>query len=145
MKVSTRGRYALRFLVDMAQREERGYISLKEIADRQSISKKYLEQIVPILNQAGLLKTNRGSRGGYCLARPPKDITVADVLRATEGGLAPVSCVAGSEPDCDHYEQCTTYDLWKGLSEVVENYLSSVTIADLVAKSRTIVFDDYCI
>lgn len=83
MKVSTRGRYAIRFLIDIGEREEQGFITLKEIADRQDISRKYLEQIVPILNQAGLLKANRGYKGGYRLGRPADEITVADVLKAT--------------------------------------------------------------
>ena len=100
MRVSTRGRYALRFLIDLAERESRGYISLKEVADRQSVSKKYLEQIVPVLNIAGLLKTNRGYRGGYTLARPASEITVADVLEATEGSLMPVPCLDNEVPGC---------------------------------------------
>ncbi|MBQ8828955.1 MAG: RrF2 family transcriptional regulator [Burkholderiaceae bacterium] len=145
MRVSTRGRYALRFLIDLAERESRGYISLKEVADRQSVSKKYLEQIVPVLNIAGLLKTNRGYRGGYTLARPASEITVADVLEATEGSLMPVPCLDNEVPGCENKRSCTTFSMWEGLGNVVKSYLSGVTIEDLVREERSKSYDDYCI
>ena len=93
MKISTKGRYALRMLVELARHQENGYMSLKEISERQNISKEYLEQIVPMLNKSGILRTNRGNKGGYMLATPASECTVGDVLRATEGSLAPVSCL----------------------------------------------------
>ena len=93
MKISTKGRYALRLMVDLAEHRENGFIALKDVAKRQNISKKYLEQIVPVLNGAGLLITNRGNKGGYRLAKPPSEYTVGDILRITEGSIAPVSCL----------------------------------------------------
>ena len=93
MKISTKGRYALRMLLDLAEQREKGFVALKEIAQRQNISKKYLEQIVPILNRAKVLKTNRGYQGGYQLAQSPDHYTVGMILRLTEGSLAPVACV----------------------------------------------------
>ena len=93
LKISTKGRYALRLMLDLAQNRNEGFVALKDIADRQDISKKYLEQIVPILNRAGLLKTTRGYQGGYMLAKSPSSYTVGDILRITEGSLAPVACL----------------------------------------------------
>ena len=93
MKISTKGRYALRLLLDLAQHRNCGFVALKDIAKRQDISKKYLEQIVPMLNRAGFLLTGRGYQGGYELAKEPSSITVGDILRVTEGSLAPISCL----------------------------------------------------
>lgn len=100
MKISTKGRYALRMMVDLAEHQNGEYISLKDIAQRQEVSKKYLEQIVPILNKSGFLKTNRGYQGGYMLSKPPRQYTVGDILRLTEGDLAPVPCAAQDPADC---------------------------------------------
>ena len=102
MKISTKGRYALRMLYDLALHQEDGYVSLKDIAERQNISKKYLEQIVPLLNKTGLLRTNRGNKGGYMLAGRSGEISVGDVLRATEGSIAPVSCLEFCVSSADH-------------------------------------------
>lgn len=104
MKISTKGRYALRMMVDLAEHQNGEYISLKDIAQRQEVSKKYLEQIVPILNKSGFLKTNRGYQGGYMLAKPPRQYTVGDILRLTEGDLAPVPCAAQDPADCPRSE-----------------------------------------
>ena len=93
MKISTRGRYALRMMLDLAENQGSGVVALKDIAARQDISKKYLEQIIPVLNRAGLLQTSRGFQGGYRLAKVPKDYTVGEILRAAEGGLSPVACL----------------------------------------------------
>lgn len=143
MRISTRGRYALRFMVDLAERDMLGYISLKDVAERQSISKKYLEQIVPILKTAGLLKTNRGYRGGYSLSKPADQINVADVLVATEGALMPVP---EKEPGgCGLKCNSPTYSLWEGLAKTVYDYLSGITIADLVKEEREQMFNDYSI
>ena len=103
MKISTKGRYALRMMVDLAEHQNGEYISLKDIAQRQEVSKKYLEQIVPILNKSGFLKTNRGYQGGYMLSKPPRQYTVGDILRLTEGDLAPVPCAAQDPADCPPY------------------------------------------
>lgn len=145
MKVSTRGRYAIRFLIDIGEREENGFITLKEIADRQDISRKYLEQIVPILNQAGLLKANRGYRGGYRLGKPPQEITVADVLRATEGSLVSNPCQEKASGECGRVANCPASKLWQGLEKVVNDYLESITLADLIKERGDMSFDDYSI
>ena len=108
MKISTKGRYALRMLVDLAENQKEGYLSLNEIAERQNISKKYLEQIVPMLTKAGLLRTNRGNKGGYRLNADPEKCTVGDILRATEGSLAPVACLEYEVNDCPRLKDCNT-------------------------------------
>lgn len=145
MRISTKGRYALRMLVYLAAHQEDGFISLKEIADTQNISKKYLEQIVPMLNKDGILRTNRGNRGGYMLARRPQDCTVGDILRATEGSLAPVSCLEYEVNDCPRAEACPTLSIWEGLYKVINEYLDSVTLQDLLSRSTDLRGDDYCI
>ena len=101
MKISTKGRYALRFLLDLAEHQQAGYISLNEIAKRQDISKKYLEQIIPIFNKTDVLRANRGSQGGYMLAKSPDKYTVGDILRCTEGSLAPVDCAEQDPVECE--------------------------------------------
>lgn len=136
MKISTKGRYALRFLVDLAEHSEDGYIALKDVADRQHISKKYLEQIIAILNQTDFLLSNRGSQGGYKLAKAPKDYTVGEILRRTEGSLAPVACLETEINTCERQDECTTLYVWKGLYEVVNNYLDNLTLQDIVDNSR---------
>lgn len=143
MKISTKGRYALRMLLDLAEHQGDGYIALKDIAQRQEISKKYLEQIVPILNRAEILKTNRGFQGGYRLARSPDKMTAGDILRATEGNLAPVACLDGDEIECPRSEHCPTLPLWQGLNKVINEYLDSVTLQDLI--DMHIGADDYVI
>ena len=121
MKISTKGRYALRMLLDLAEQREKGFVALKEIAQRQNISKKYLEQIVPILNRAKVLKTNRGYQGGYQLAQSPDHYTVGMILRLTEGSLAPVACVEQDPVDCPRSVDCPTLPLWKGLNKVIND------------------------
>ena len=121
--ISTRGRYALRMLIDLAQNEGNGFVALKDIAERQNISKKYLEQIIPVLNRSGLLKTSRGFAGGYKLIKPPCDYTVFEILSATEGDLAPVACLEGQEILCPRSDICLTLPVWKGLKDVIKNYL----------------------
>lgn len=143
MKISTKGRYALRMLLDLAEHQGDGYIALKDIAQRQEISKKYLEQIVPILNRAEILKTNRGFQGGYRLAKSPDKMTAGDILRATEGNLAPVACLDGDEIDCPRSEHCPTLPLWQGLNKVINEYLDSVTLQDLIDMQMGA--DDYII
>ena len=133
MKISTKGRYALRILADLAQHADDGYIALKTIAERQDISKKYLEQIVPVLSRAGIILTNRGSQGGYRLARRPADIHVGEVLRLTEGNLFPVSCLTpDGRVNCDRRDVCLTLPIWKGLEEVIDNYLDGISIQDML-------------
>ena len=136
MKISTKGRYALRMMVDLAEHQNGEYISLKDIAQRQEVSKKYLEQIVPILNKSGFLKTNRGYQGGYMLSKPPRQYTVGDILRLTEGDLAPVPCAA---------EDCATLPVWRGLNRVINEYLDGITLQDLLDQQRAHYANDYMI
>lgn len=134
MKISTRGRYALRFLLDLAQHEEEtGFLSLQDVAERQGISKKYLEQIIPLLNQAKMLRTSRGNQGGYRLAKAPSSYTVGEILRVTEGNLACVSCVLPEEAEfCPRAESCPTKFIWDGLYETVTAYLDGITLQDVL-------------
>lgn len=141
MKISTKGRYALRMMLDLAEHQNGEYIALKDIAARQDISKKYLEQIVPILNKSGVLQANRGFQGGYRLAKAPEKYTVGDILRLTEGSLAPVSCVEDGGQECQRSAECLTFPIWKGLYDVINNYLDSITLQDILDKQA----DNYMI
>jgi len=145
MKISTKGRYALRMLIDLAEHRGSGYISLKEIAERQEVSKKYLEQIIPLFNNTDLLKTNRGSQGGYMLARPPEKCTVGEILRLTEGSLSPVDCVDQDPIECSRSAQCPTLPIWQGLSRVINEYLDGITLADILERQRELYENDYSI
>lgn len=138
MKISTKGRYALRLMIDLAENKEKGYITLGDIAERQNISKKYLEQIVPLLNRSGLLKTNRGYQGGYMLARPADKYTVGEILRVTEGNLAPVTCLEHEVNECQRAGECATLYVWQGLHKAVNDYLDSITVQDIVDRSGQI-------
>ena len=131
MKISTKGRYALRLLLDIAQNQQGGFVSLKEIAERQEVSKKYLEQIISILNKAGFVKSVRGPAGGYSLKRKPEEYTVGMILRLTEGSLAPVDCVEDGT-DCGRADQCVTVLLWKKLNDAINGVVDNITLADLV-------------
>ena len=145
MKISTKGRYALRMLIDLAQHQEDGFVSLKDISDHQNISKKYLEQIVPMLIRSGILRTNRGNRGGYMLAKSPAECSVGDVLRATEGSLAPVSCLELDVNDCPRAAACSTLYIWEGLAKAVGDYLDSISLQDILEHEAGAAGDDYCI
>ena len=136
MKVSTKGRYALRMLLDLAERRGGGFISLKEIAERQGISKQYLEQIVSLLNTSSMLRTNRGKQGGYMLAKQPSEYTVREILRITEGSLAPVTCLEEEVNLCDKAGYCKTLSMWTGLQKVINDYLDSVTLQDMVEECQ---------
>ena len=131
MKISTKGRYALRLMLDLALNNTGEYITVKSIAKRQELSEKYLEQIVAVLNKTGLVKSVRGAQGGYRLTRDPKDYKIGDILRATEGDLAPTTCLmAGNE--CTKKTVCKTYSFWKGLDDVINEYIDSKTLEDLI-------------
>lgn len=132
--ISTRGRYALRMLVDLAENQRDGYVTLKEAAERQEISEKYLESIVKDLVREGVLEGVRGKGGGYRLSTAPDRIRVLDVLRIMEGTLAPVACLAEGGKNCPRASGCRTLPLWKGLDEVVSRYLSAYTLQDLMRK-----------
>lgn len=135
MKISTKGRYALRMLLDLAIYGADSFVSLKDIADRQNISKKYLEQIVPLLNKSNLLKTNRGYQGGYMLSKSPDSYTVGEILRITEGSLCPVACLRYSPNDCPRAGECMTLPVWEGLYKTVTDYLDSITLQDIIDNS----------
>ena len=145
LKISTKGRYALRMLIELGCHSGDSYVSLKEVSENQNISKKYLEQIVPLLSKSGILRTTRGNHGGYILAKPASEITVADVLRATEGSLAPVSCLEQPVNDCPRADICPTLELWQGLMRTVEDYLERYSVQDLVDRKLNLGGDDYSI
>ena len=132
MKVSTKGRYALRIMIDLAQHNDGEAISLKDIARRQEVSAKYLELIIAILNKAGFVHSTRGKAGGYRLANAPSEYTVGEILKAADGGLAPVNCRECSDGDCPRANQCATLPLWQRLDHLVENFLQSVTLQDML-------------
>ena len=133
MMVSAKGRYALRILIELAQSKEDGFVSLKTIAERQKAPIKYLEAIVALLNRAGMVESLRGKEGGYRLTRSPKDYNVFEILRLTEESMAPVACLGkGDGPDCDHADGCLTLPMWQKLDAVVEEYLSTVSLQDLI-------------
>ena len=140
MKISTKGRYALRMMLDIAVHQGEGYVALKEIAARQNISKKYLEQIALQLTQSGLLHAVRGHQGGYRLMRAPEEHTVDRILAVTEGSLAPVACLCEPHEPCARMANCRTYPMWQGLSKLICDYLDSYTLADLM-KSDDAGFD----
>ena len=131
MLVSTRGRYALRFMIDLAQQEGGAAVTLKAVSGRQDISVKYLEQIVSSLCRAGLIRSVRGNQGGYMLTRAPGEYTAGEILRTVEGSLAPVSCLANPENECPRRAFCKSVAFWEGMMRVVEQYADSVTLADL--------------
>ncbi|MCH5317000.1 MAG: Rrf2 family transcriptional regulator [Eubacterium sp.] len=141
MMISTKGRYALRMLVDLAHHKEDGFVALKDIAERQGISKKYLEQIVAILNKPEILKKNRGYQGGYILAQAPECYTVGDILRMTEGGLAPVSCLEQDEITCERAGFCETLFVWEGLYKTINEYLDGITLQDIIDRKNDSGFD----
>lgn len=144
MKISTKGRYAVRMLLDLAEHKNNGYISLKEIAERQGISKKYLEQIVPMLNKSDILKTNRGYQGGYMLSKTPDKYTIGDILRITEGSIAPVACVENPS-ECERSGECSTLSLWNGLYKVMCEYLDNITLQDLIEQDKERYSNNYVI
>ncbi len=132
MKISTKGRYALRMMVDMAQHQGNGAVALKDIAERQNVSKKYLEQIALVLSQSGMLQGTRGHQGGYRLIAEPADCTVYDILRDVEGSMHPVACLDHAPNACERCNGCETLFIWEGLDQVIHDYLSSMTLQDVL-------------
>lgn len=132
MKISTKGRYALRMLIDLAEHNDDGFIALKDIAERQGISKKYLEQIVSILNSSDIMQTSRGFQGGYKLAQSPDKCTIGAILRLTEGSLAPVACLDRDPIQCERSAECVTLPIWQGLSKAINDYLDNITLQDVL-------------
>ncbi len=136
MKISTKGRYAVRVMLDLALNNMGECIKVKEIAARQGISEKYLEQIIAVLNKAGFVKSVRGAQGGYRLARKPEDYTVGMILRLTEGSLAPVACLEEGADECERCDTCETLEVWKNIYNAVNQVVDNVTIADLVTQRQ---------
>ncbi len=132
MKISTKGRYALRLMLDLAVYNTGEPISLKEVAKRQQISEKYLEQIISTLNKAGFVRSVRGAQGGYMLKRAPEEYTVGMILRLTEGDLAPVSCINEDSTGCERREGCVTLRIWERLNEAISGVVDHITLADMV-------------
>ena len=142
MMVSTRGRYALRVLIDLAEHNNGSYIPMKDVAARQEISLKYLERILPTLSKAKLIEGVHGKGGGYKLTRPPEEYTVGEVLRLTEGDLAPVACLSPDAQPCTKAAECRTIDMWKGFYDITNKYFDGITVADL---AQTESADNYVI
>jgi len=137
MKISTKGRYALRMMIDIAEHGTGEWVTIKEISERQGISIKYLEQIVANLTHAGLLRSERGPQGGYMLTKAPEQYTAGEILCAIEGKLAPVACLEDKINQCERYETCKTVTFWEGLYKVIIDYVNSVTLQDLVTNIKT--------
>ena len=144
MKISTRGRYAIRVMLDLAEHNTGEYIPLMDIAKRQEISEKYMEQIMSILNKAGFVRSVRGPQGGYFLTRKPEEYTVGMILRLTEGSLSPVDCLDEGAENCPRQESCVTFILWKQLDNAIRGVVDKVTLQDLVDWSH-VQGQDYCI
>ena len=136
MNVTSKGRYALRVMMDLAQHLEDGFVSLKTVAERQIISMKYLEMIVGHLKKAELLDSSRGKEGGYRLNRAPADYTVGEILRSIEDNLAPVSCIRAGSIQCERAAECLTLPMWKELDDITNAYLDKVTLQDLLSGDK---------
>ncbi len=132
MIISTRGRYALRVMIDLAENGSEGYIAMKKIAERQGISLKYLERILPVLTQNGIVEGVQGKGGGYRLTRKPEAYKVGEILRLTEGNLAPVSCLECGAAPCEKRAECRTLPMWTRLHDIIGEYLDSVSLSDLM-------------
>jgi len=136
MKISTKGRYALRLMLDLAIYDTGDPVRIRDIAARQEISEKYLEQIISVLNKAGFVKSTRGAQGGYRIAGDPEDYTVGMILRLTEGSLAPVACLEDGADACERWDTCETLDVWRDLYGAINQVVDGVSIADLAEKAR---------
>ena len=132
MMISTRGRYALRVMIDLAEHEGRGYIPMKEVAERQKLSLKYLERILPLLTKGGMVEGVQGKGGGYRLTKPLEEYCVGEILRLTEGSLTPVECAGCSDGSCTHVGDCRTKPMWEGLIKLVNEYFDGITLQDLM-------------
>ena len=145
MKISTKGRYAVRVMLDLATNNTGEYIKVKEIACRQEISEKYLEQIISVLNKAGYVKSIRGAQGGYKIARDPSNYTVGMILRLTEGSLNPVACLDDEINECERCDTCETLEVWKDLAKAINSVVDHVTVADLVERQQERIEGSYSI
>lgn len=145
MKVSTKGRYAIRFMLDLATHNTGNPVRIKDVAERQQISDKYLEQVVSTLNKAGFVRSVRGPQGGYTLAREPKDYTMGEILRLTEGDMAPVACLAEDSNTCERADACVTLHFWKRLDQAISDVIDKTTLEDLVEEEQKNASDYYVI
>lgn len=136
MKISTKGRYALRLMLDLAVNSGGGYVSIRSVAARQNISEKYLEQIIKMLSKEKLVESSRGAQGGYRLTREPKDYTVGEILRVAEGSLAPVACLDSDENTCENCMDCVTLEIWQCILDAVNKVVDSITLQYLVDKQN---------
>ena len=136
MNITSKGRYALRVMIDLAQHPDEGFVSLKTVAERQGISMKYLEMIVSSLKKEDLLESTRGKEGGYRLSRSPAEYSVGEILRCLEDNLAPVSCIRDGEIQCDKAAACVTLPMWKELDELTNAYLDGVSLQDLLTGEK---------
>ena len=143
--ISTKRRYAIRVMIDLALYGGDGYITLKDISARQEVSVKYLEQVIALLNRSGFLRSLRGNNGGYKLAKSPESITAGDILRAAEGSLAPIACLKEEPYGCERSATCSTIDFWKGYYKVILNYVDSITLQNLVDHNQEMAGNDYVI
>ncbi len=145
MKISTKGRYALRLMLDLAMNSGGGFVSIKSVADRQEISGKYLEQIISILSKSGFVKSVRGPQGGYMLSKSPSEYTVGMILRLTEGSLAPVTCLEDDVNQCPRASICPTLTVWKKLNNAINDVVDNITLEELADMARENIGNDYCI
>lgn len=136
MKISTRGRYALRLMIDLAMNDGDTYVTIKSVSARQQISNKYLEQIITVLGRAGYVKSMRGAQGGYKLARPAEAYTAGMILRLIEGSLVPAACMENEPNECPRRDTCVTLDVWKQISDAVSSVVDNITLAELAQKQR---------
>lgn len=132
MKISTKGRYALRIMIDLAQQKQGEYVRLKDVAARQGITIKYMEQIMPLLTKSGYVKSYRGNNGGYMLAKKPEEYVVGDILRVAEGSLAPIPCLEDEQNTCPRKDECKSLNFWMELQQVIDEYTNSKRLSDLI-------------
>lgn len=144
MKISTKGRYALRLMLELAEQYNASYISIKDISNRQAISGKYLEQIIGQLTKAGYVKSARGANGGYHLAQPPESYTVGMILRLAEGSLSPVACLDTPENPCARADTCVTLEVWMKLKDAIDNVVDHITLQDLLDRKHAIAEKENC-
>lgn len=137
MLISTRGRYALRVLIDLAEHTDDGYVPMKNIAERQGISLKYLERIIPVLSKNGIVEGLQGKGGGYRLVKSPEEYKIGDILRLTEGDLAPVACLECGATPCERTPECRTYPMWVELYQTINNFFDNKTLADMIKPDMT--------
>ena len=136
VNITSKGRYALQVMIDLAQHPDEGFVSLKTVAERQGISMKYLEMIVSSLKKEELLESTRGKEGGYRLSRSPAEYSVGEILRCLEDNLAPVACIKDGDVQCDKAAACVTLPMWKELDEITNAYLDTVTLEDLLTGDK---------